>query len=109
MARKVAGKSQWEAADHVKVTFQQYQKWEKGANRTPARELKLLASFFGTPLSELMGADDHAPAQSPLRVLLERLPDKEFQQALKAWSDIEDPRIKSVIVDFINALAALSS
>lgn len=109
MARGVASKSQMETADQVAVSFQQLQKWEKGSNRVPVRELTLIASYLGAPLTDLLGTDHLTPANSPLRDLLERLPDKEFQQALKAWADLKDPRLKSAVVDFINALAAISS
>ena len=108
LARKVIGKSQIELADHVDVSFQQVQKWEKGTNRIPVHELTLIASHLEAPLSQLIGVDDAEAADSPLHELIEQLSNKDLRQILKAWSAIKDPKMRTAIVDFVNSLAAIS-
>jgi transcriptional regulator with XRE-family HTH domain len=108
LARKVAGKSQTDVAGQVEVTFQQLQKWEKGQNRIPVRELVLVASYLEAPVSQLTGADGPKAADSALQELIEQLSNKDLRQILKAWSAIKDPKMRSAIVDFVNSLAAIS-
>ena len=108
LARKVAGKSQGDVADHVEVTFQQLQKWEKGRNRIPVRELVLVASYLDAPISQLTGAVEVKDADSALQELIEQLSNKDLRQILKAWSAIKDPKMRTAIVDFVNSLAAIS-
>ena len=108
LARKVIGKSQIELADHVEVSFQQVQKWEKGTNRIPVHELTRIASHLEAPLSQLIGVDDAEAADSPLHELIEQLSNKDLRQILKAWTAIKDPKMRTAIVDFVNSLAAIS-
>ena len=108
LARKVAGKSQSEVADHVAVTFQQLQKWEKGRNRIPVHELTLIASYLEAPYAQLIGANDLKPGDSALQELIEQLSNKDLRQILKAWGAIKDPKMRTAIVDFVNSLAAIS-
>ena len=107
MTRTAIGRTQIETADHVEVSFQQLQKWEKGENRIPVRELALISNYLGAPLSDLIGLENVSPANSPLAGLLSKIPDKEFHEVLRAWAVIKDPRTKRAIVDFVKALAAL--
>lgn len=45
------GYSQKALADHLGVTFQQIQKYEKGANRISASMLQRIAAFYTIPIS----------------------------------------------------------
>lgn len=108
LARKVAGKSQGDVADHVEVTFQQLQKWEKGRNRIPVRELVMVASYLDAPISQLTGVAEVKDADSALQELIEQLSNKDLRQILKAWAAIKDPKMRTAIVDFVNSLAAIS-
>jgi len=49
--RKALGISQTELADALGVSFQQVQKYERGANRVSASKLFEIAQKLGTPLS----------------------------------------------------------
>jgi len=49
-ARLEAGKSQTEVAESLGLTFQQLQKYEKGANRISAGKLHELSRLFETPV-----------------------------------------------------------
>lgn len=60
LARKTLGMSQQALAAAVGITFQQIQKYERGANRVSASMLAKIAQTLGTPVAELFGANDAA-------------------------------------------------
>lgn len=62
LRRISAGISQQRLGDVLGVTFQQIQKYEKGANRISASRLQHIANVFGVPISEFF---DGAPAIAP--------------------------------------------
>lgn len=54
LARLQQGMSQQQLGDRLSVTFQQIQKYEKGANRITATRLKLIAGILGTTPHQLL-------------------------------------------------------
>ncbi len=56
--RNTLGLSQTELADHLGVTFQQVQKYEKGVNRVGAGRLTKIATALQLPVTNLLGVDD---------------------------------------------------
>lgn len=58
LARKTQGLSQQALAESVGITFQQIQKYERGANRVSASMLVKIAQTLGIPVAELFGAND---------------------------------------------------
>lgn len=60
LARKTLGLSQQALAESVGITFQQIQKYERGANRVSASMLAKIARTLGTPVAELFGVNDTA-------------------------------------------------
>jgi transcriptional regulator with XRE-family HTH domain len=62
LRRISAGVSQQRLGDALGVTFQQIQKYEKGANRISASRLQHIANVFGVSISEFF---DGAPAIAP--------------------------------------------
>jgi transcriptional regulator with XRE-family HTH domain len=75
--RLQSGLSQTSLAEHLGVTFQQVQKYEKGVNRVGAGRLTKIANVLGIPVSTFFGAHDETPiargdrgtASSPLKLL----------------------------------------
>lgn len=63
LARIAVGLSQTAVADHLGVTFQQIQKYERGANRISATTLSKIAALLG--VSILYFFDDEAEHTSP--------------------------------------------
>ena len=57
LTRKARGVSQQALAEAVGLTFQQIQKYERGANRVSASKLAEIAAFLQVPVSELFGTD----------------------------------------------------
>lgn len=60
LARKTVRMSQQALAEAVGITFQQIQKYERGANRVSASTLVKIAQTLAVPVAELFGANDGA-------------------------------------------------
>jgi transcriptional regulator with XRE-family HTH domain len=60
LARKTLGLSQQALAESVGITFQQVQKYERGANRVSASMLARIAHRLGAPVAEFFGTNDGA-------------------------------------------------
>ena len=60
LRRKVLGRSQAEVAEALAMTFQQVQKYEKGANRISASKLYEVSRFLGVSVSYFF--DEYADA-----------------------------------------------
>jgi transcriptional regulator with XRE-family HTH domain len=57
--------SQESLGDHLGVTFQQVQKYEKGVNRISVGRLYRLATIFGVPIGAFFQGLDTAPEDTP--------------------------------------------
>ena len=73
MIRINRGMSQMALAERVGVSFQQVQKYEKGANRVGASRLSQIASVLGITVGELFESSQEktAAANSPVHLLAE--------------------------------------
>ena len=58
LSRRTRGLTQQALADAVGVSFQQIQKYERGANRVSASMLARIAQTLDLPVAELFGASD---------------------------------------------------
>lgn len=47
LQRRLKKVSQTQLADHLGITFQQIQKYERGANRISASRLMMISDYFG--------------------------------------------------------------
>ncbi len=92
--RTLEGMSQTAVAEKLGLTFQQLQKYERGANRISASRLYELAQMFDVPVSyfyEGMEAGKGAP--SPDDVLTKR----ETLELVRAYYSISDPAVRDRI------------
>jgi transcriptional regulator with XRE-family HTH domain len=97
------GLSQSDLADQIGVTFQQVQKYEKGANRVGASRLSQIASVLGVSVGELFDQSRQRPgdADSPFKLLTE----PGAVRVLKAYVRT-DPRVRRAIVNLIEGIAS---
>jgi transcriptional regulator with XRE-family HTH domain len=118
MRRVILGMSQEKLGEALGLTFQQIQKYEKGANRIGASRLQQIsrtldvppafffegAPSFGTasPDAPLGFAED--PGPSPLYVP-DFLSTAEGLHLNMAFARIQDPKVRKRIVDLVLALA----
>jgi transcriptional regulator with XRE-family HTH domain len=103
--RLARGMSQTALANHLGVTFQQVQKYEKGVNRVGAGRLTRIAEVLGVPVNTFFTGkevldEEEAKASgeaSPLKLLT--VPGA--FRLLRAYSDLEDSNLRRSIVDLV--------
>jgi transcriptional regulator with XRE-family HTH domain len=114
MRRMLMGMSQEKLGEALGVTFQQVQKYEKGANRIGAGRLQDIAkvldmspSFFfedaPTSSSETPGGFSERPSSA---YVVDFLSTVEGLQLNKAFVSIRDPKVRRRVVDLVVAIAA---
>ena len=102
--RKARGLSQERLAEAVGVTFQQVQKYERGANRVSFSRLALIAEALETPLSELiagLGATQHDVADEPTSGLAT----PGANELVQAYAAIRTPAVRRCILELVQELA----
>lgn len=113
MRRLMVGMSQGKLGDALDVTFQQVQKYEKGANRIGASRLQQLArvlevppSFFfeGAPAGDGVATGFAEPDSSAYMV--DFLSTNEGLQLNRAFAAIKDPKVRKKILDLVQSLAS---
>jgi transcriptional regulator with XRE-family HTH domain len=102
--RMKADISQTELGEHLGVTFQQVQKYEKGTNRVGAGRLLTIANFLNVPIPAFYdgtkGAKASASAPAPIHLLEKR---DAFKLA-EAFSKIESQRTRNSLVALVQSL-----
>jgi transcriptional regulator with XRE-family HTH domain len=113
LRRMLLGMSQEKLGEHLGLTFQQIQKYEKGINRIGASRLFDLSRVLAVPVQffyeELPAAGGEAgagfgerPAES---YAVEFLGSREGLELNKAFARISDPRVRRSIVELVRAFA----
>lgn len=109
--RLLIGLSQDELASYVGVTFQQIQKYERGANRISAGRLYRFATALEVPIIYFFeGIDDrgqtyYTPGQEEPEQedVFSR---KETFELLKCYYELEDENLRQIASDLIKSLVA---
>lgn len=114
MRRMMLGMSQEKLGDALGLTFQQVQKYEKGANRIGASRLQQIAvtlqvpvSFFfeGAPNAPGLQSNGLAEAPSPAYVS-DFLATSDGLALTKAFMRIKDAKLRRRIVDLVEQIVA---
>jgi transcriptional regulator with XRE-family HTH domain len=97
------GLSQSDLAEKIGVTYQQIQKYEKGANRVGASRLSRFAAVLGVAVGDLFKSAKGKPAVSntPFQLLSE----PGALRVLKAYVRTSDPRVRRAIANLIEGIA----
>jgi transcriptional regulator with XRE-family HTH domain len=103
--RIARGISQEELAERLGVTFQQVQKYEKGANRTSAGRLAQIASILETGLMPLFDGVDVAGRGSS-ETLGALLADHKAVELVRAFGTIQSRKLRIAIVQLVKQIAA---
>ena len=102
MLRKVRGLSQQALAEAAGVTFQQIQKYERGANRVSASMLTRIAKTLGVPVAEMFGESSvHSGAVDEVAALLA---EPGALELLKAYAHLPRGVSRSALVEFVRSL-----
>lgn len=112
MRRKMLGISQETLADALKLTFQQVQKYERGANRVSASKLYEIAktlqvpvSYFFDGLADPMTNDVDEVGAAAERVVTEFLNTPEGLELAEVFPKIGRGRVRRQVLDLVRAMA----
>ena len=109
MRRKMLGVSQERLAEALGLTFQQVQKYERGANRVSASKLYEIARFLGAPVSYFFegltdptARDDGEDASE--HYVHDFLMTPEGLELAASFPRISRPRLRRRILDLVRSL-----
>ncbi|THD60855.1 helix-turn-helix transcriptional regulator [Phenylobacterium sp.] len=102
LLRKVRGLSQQALAEAAGVTFQQIQKYERGANRVSASMLSRIAATLQAPVSEMFG--DVTPASGAIDEVAALLAEPGALELLRAYSFLPRGASRAALVEFVRSL-----
>jgi len=113
LRRTLLGMSQEKLGDAIGLTFQQVQKYERGANRIGASRLYDLSRVLDVPVSYFFEefGDSAAVASneaSPESYQANPMMKRETLELVRAYLRITDPQIKRRLFELAKALAAFS-
>ncbi len=108
MRRLLIGMSQGKLAEHLGVTFQQVQKYEKGASRISASRLLTIAGVFGVSVSfffEDATVPYHIDEDTFSDSVDASLLTKDGMALNKAFVSIKSTKVRRSIIDLVKLLA----
>lgn len=103
MRRRTLGVSQEKLADDLGLTFQQVQKYERGANRVAASTLLTAAQALGTSVSWLVG--EEASGREDDEDVFRALSRPGALEILQAFNAISDPRTRHALLALAREMA----
>ncbi len=112
LRRTMLGMSQEKLGESLGITFQQIQKYEKGANRIGASRLQQISNVLNTPVAFFF---EDAPGMTPptqagfaeaesTNYVVDFLSSSEGLQLNRAFVKIRDPKVRRKIVEMVKAL-----
>jgi transcriptional regulator with XRE-family HTH domain len=105
--RRSAGLSQASLADAIGVTFQQIQKYERGANRISFSRLAGVAVALGCRVSDLAEGLDGAGAAEQVRGLNELVGVSGALELLEAYAAIDSLGLRKALIAHARSLSRL--
>lgn len=115
MRRMMLGMSQEKLGDALGLTFQQVQKYEKGANRIGASRLQQIAHILQVPVSFFFEGAPSSPGQQQVDGMAEApspayvsdfLATSDGLALTKAFMRIKDPKLRRRIVDLVEQMVS---
>ena len=116
MRRMMLGMSQEKLGDSLGLTFQQVQKYEKGANRIGASRLQQISHILQVPVSFFFEGAPQAPGQPTGGAGFSEAPSPAYVSDFLATSDglaltkafmgIKDAKLRRKIVDLVEQIAS---
>jgi transcriptional regulator with XRE-family HTH domain len=112
LRRMMLGMSQEKLGEHLGITFQQIQKYEKGTNRIGASRLQHIARVLSTPISFFFEDAPGTPAAASgmaeppsTSYVVDFLSSSEGIQLNKAFVRIKDAKLRRRLIDLVRAMA----
>jgi len=114
MRRLMMGMSQGKLGDALNLTFQQVQKYEKGANRIGASRLLQLSEALDVPVAfffegapKLRGGKASATSQPP-EFATSFLSTADGLELARSFMVVKDPHLRKTIVQLVKSLASVA-
>ncbi len=104
--RRWLGLSQTQLANALGITFQQVQKYERGANRVSASMLVKIAAKLETTVAALVGEDGSAPVEA---IIYAQLATPGATDLLAAFAKISDGEARRAVLTIVQALTGEAS
>lgn len=102
--------SQEKLGEQIGVTFQQVQKYEKGANRVSASQLFQLAGFLKVDVNYFFeGLTNPGFAEAAADLISAESIAEEGVRLNRAFARLNDPRIRKKLIDLVEATADASA
>ena len=105
MRRKILGVSQERLADDLGLTFQQVQKYERGANRVSASKLWEIARALNTGVGYFYEGLGEGEATSSRASAQDFMLSSEGLELMAAFPRIEKTSLRRKLVDLVRAVA----
>src|SRR4051812_6663875 len=108
MYRVKAGISQTDLGQHLGITFQQIQKYEKGLNRIGASRLQKISELLKIPVSSLfddLPGSERIDTNNPLNEFVEFLGTTLGQRLVDGFIKIGDKGVRTHVVRLIEGIA----
>lgn len=102
--RRQMGLSQTALAQALGVSFQQVQKYERGANRVAASTLVAASAALGTTVSWLVG--EEVSGREDDEDIFRALSRPGALEILQAFNAIQDPRSRAALVGLVREMAS---
>lgn len=113
LRRTSVGMSQEKLGEHLGITFQQIQKYEKGTNRIGASRLQNISEVLTVPVAFFFEGLDNPPAganglQEPgSEFVHDGYNSNETLQLTRAFARIADAKVRRRVLDLVRSLAAV--
>ncbi len=112
LRRMMLGMSQEKLGEHLGITFQQIQKYEKGTNRIGASRLQHIATTLKVPVAFFFEDAPGSPEEiegfgesRPTSYVVDFLSSSEGLALNKAFVRIENGKVRKRVVDLVRALS----
>lgn len=111
LRRMLVGMSQERLGEHLGLTLQQVQKYEKGVNRIGAGRLFQVAQILGVPISYFyegvieQSAESMRKGDATTPPVMEFLSSGEGLQLTLAFMRIKDSKVRKRVIDLVKSLA----
>ena len=111
MRRRLLSMSQKKLGDALGLTFQQVQKYEKGANRVGAGRLQQISRILQVPVefffegSPSVHGSGSVDAEASANYVSDFLASSEGLSLTRAFTRIKDPKLRRRIVDLVEEIA----
>jgi len=109
MRRKILSMTQEKLGKQLGITFQQVQKYEKGANRIGASRLQKISQVLDMPISYFFPQETPAAGSmgesTQSDYVSEFMMSSEGIELNRAFAQIKDPKLRRKVIDLVRTMA----